>query len=214
MLSLSHERSSETDDSHASTWGFYRPLSEQTVQHLLTQYPKGHLWTFDDLAGNLSSDSDSPNSLRDKPAKPGEPRRRSRMSEAAQLQQAFIGGISIHPVLGSFTDFSTLVRQLIFVPQWDSHHDSYSSCCFCWTTSEQQVFSVETELSYLGAFSNCVMAEMARLQSVYANMQKMSFIGSISHELRSPVSLFYILSYNIVVIAITKGLTLCSCMAY
>ena len=104
MLSLSYDRSSEADESQDSTWGLYKPLSEQTVQYLLRQYSKGHLWTFDDLARNLSSDSDSQNSLRDNPGKSG---RGSKMSEAAQLQHAFVGGTGILPMLSFSTDWSS-----------------------------------------------------------------------------------------------------------
>ena len=104
MLGLSHDRSSEMDDPHVSSREYLKSLSEQTVQHLVIQYPKGHLWTFDELAGNLSSDSDRVNSLRDKPAKPGESRREVKMSVATQLQQAFIGGISFRSALLSLTD--------------------------------------------------------------------------------------------------------------
>ena len=186
VLSLSHEYSSEMDHSHMSSSNPCNPVSEHVIQQLLRLHPKGHLWSFDELAGNLSSDSDSPNPLRDKPAKPGEPKRGSKTSEAAQLQQAFVGGIPspfpLHQHL-----LTSLVRQLLFIPQWDAQAGSYSSCCFCWTTSEQQVFSAEAELSFLAAFSNCIMAEISRIASVHANQQKSDFISSISHELRSPL---------------------------
>ena len=93
VLSLSRERSSESDDSPMNSYNLYKPVSEQLIQQLLMHYPKGHLWSFDDVAGSFSSDSDSSHPLHDKSVKSGESKRGSKMSETAQLQRAFVGGI-------------------------------------------------------------------------------------------------------------------------
>ena len=70
---------------------------------------------------------------------------------------------------------------------WDAGSARYFSGCFAWTTSPLQVFSTETELSFLIAFGNSIMAEVTRLATMAADQQKGDFIGSISHELRSPL---------------------------
>ena len=82
---------------------------------------------------------------------------------------------------------SITVRQLLFTPLWDAGQSRWFSGCFCWTTSVHQIFSKETELSFLRAFGNSVMAEVSRLATLAADQQKSDFLGSISHELRSPL---------------------------
>lgn len=86
-----------------------------------------------------------------------------------------------------FSPDQALVRQLLFVPLWDAGSVRFFSGCFAWTTSSLQIFSAETELSFLVAFGNSVMAEVSRLATIAADQQKGDFIGSISHELRSPL---------------------------
>lgn len=79
------------------------------------------------------------------------------------------------------------VRHLLFSPLWDAGSARFFSGCFAWATSPLQIFSVETELSFLVAFGNSVMAEVSRLATIAADQQKGDFIGSISHDLRSPL---------------------------
>lgn len=52
-----------------------------------------------------------------------------------------------------------VVRQLLFVPLWDSGALRWFSGCFAFSTSNLKIFSVETELSFSRAFNNSVMAE-------------------------------------------------------
>ena len=70
---------------------------------------------------------------------------------------------------------------------WDPGSARYFTGCFAWTASPLQIFSTETELSFLIAFGNSIMAEVSRLATMAADQQKGDFIGSISHELRSPL---------------------------
>ena len=79
------------------------------------------------------------------------------------------------------------VRQLFLAPLWDSSAGGWSGGCFCYSDVFRQLFSMESELSFLMTFGNSVMAEANRLAYIAAERKKSDFIGSISHELRSPL---------------------------
>ena len=70
---------------------------------------------------------------------------------------------------------------------WDSSAARWYSCCFCFSTSPRQIYSMEVELSFLSTFCNTVMAEANRITFLAQQRQKGDFISSISHELRSPL---------------------------
>ncbi|MCJ1393340.1 hypothetical protein MMC18_006213 [Xylographa bjoerkii] len=146
------------------------PLSEKELQQLIKRYPRGRLWSFDEEGSLSSSEEELRPQLSRKASEKASQRRYRRKVEAKVLQGCF-----------------PHVRQLIFVPLWDAGSARFFSGCFAWTTSRIQIFSTETELSFVVAFGNSVMAEVSRLATIAADQQKGDFIGSISHELRSPL---------------------------
>ena len=149
----------------------FKAVDENLLHSLLTRYPHGKLWSFDE-DGSLSSSEEEPLSPRERTTPEGS--RQLRLSrkqiEAMLLQRHFPG-----------------VRQLIFSGLWDASSSRWFTGGFAWTTSGRQVFSRVTELNFFMAFGNSVMAEVSRLASIAADRQKADFIGSISHEFRSPL---------------------------
>ncbi|MCJ1283172.1 hypothetical protein MMC26_002499 [Xylographa opegraphella] len=148
----------------------FTPLSETGLQQLIKRYPRGKLWAFDEEGSLSSSEEEIRPQLSRKASEIASQRRHRRKMEAKMLQSCF-----------------RQVRQLLFVPLWDAGAARFFSGCFAWTTSPTQIFSTETELSFVVAFGNSVMAEVSRLTTIAADQQKGDFIGSISHELRSPL---------------------------
>lgn len=146
----------------------FNPVDENLLHSLLTRYPRGKIWSFDQ-DGSLSSSEEEPLSPRVFSKAEGTRANRKQV-EALLLQKHFPG-----------------VRQLIFSGLWDAGSSRWFTGGFAWTTSSRQIFSRETELSYFMAFGNSVMAEVSRQASIAADRQKADFIGSISHEFRSPL---------------------------
>ena len=149
----------------------FHPLEEHFLQQILKRYPRGKLWSFDE-EGGLSSSEDERRLSRGRRSsrEHSQSKVHRRKAEAKALQKSFPG-----------------VRQMLFVPLWDASSSRVFSGCFAWTNSSHQVFSRETELSFLTAFGNSICAEISRLEMIAADQQKGDFIGSISHELRSPL---------------------------
>ena len=147
----------------------FNSMDEGFLHQLLQRHPRGQIWSFD-TDGELSSEEVSPtNELRNDPeftaTSPN-----WRRSEAKTLQEIF-----------------PTSRQLIFTGLWEITSSRWFWGAFAWTTSRQQVFSKDAELSFLKAFGNSVMAEVSRQASIAADRQKSDFISSISHEFRSPL---------------------------
>lgn len=146
------------------------------LQNVLHRYPKGKVWTFHrDRSLFASSDDDekspnSPVSAVRTPDAPPATSKKWRASEATQLAKYFPGA-----------------SQVLFVPLWNAATSQWYAGCFCWSTTETQVFSPTVELASIMGFGYSIMAELSRLESIIADRQKGDFIGSISHELRSPL---------------------------
>jgi hypothetical protein len=152
------------------------PFDEKSLHTLLRRYPRGKLWTFD-TDGSVSSSSEEKLSDSGKdPTKHRKDMDRRRVkkdkskADAKFLESHFPG-----------------VRQLLFVPLWDSGRSRWLSGCFVWSTEPTRILSKQSELAFLTAFGNSVMAEYSRIDTEIADQKKGDFIGSISHELRSPL---------------------------
>lgn len=153
----------------------FSQLDERSLHALLRRYPRGKLWIFDE-DGPVSSSSEDETRKVSQPALERHPtqaqaqrqRRKARMvAEARALQRHFPG-----------------VRNLLFVPLWDSARSRWLAGNFTWTTETTRILSKQSELSFLTGFCNSVMAECSRLDTEMADQKKSDFIGSISHELR------------------------------
>lgn len=155
----------------------FSPLSEKSLTVLLRRYPRGKLWTFDsDGAVSSSSEEEGLKPRAQDPVKRSQDVRRRKLRSAKAKTDARV--LSRH-----FPG----VRQLLFVPLWDSGPSRWLSACFAWSTEPTRVLSKQSELAFLSAFGNSVMAEWSRIDTEIADQKKGDFIGSISHELRSPL---------------------------
>jgi hypothetical protein len=154
------------------------PFHEKALHTLLRRYPRGKLWTLESDVAILSSSEEELEESNgtgdpDHHLKYMERRRmrKARMrSDAKFLSRHFPG-----------------VRQLLFVPLWDSGRSRWLTGCCVWSTEPTRILTKEVELAFLTAYSNSVMGECSRLDTEIANQKKGDFIGSISHELRSPL---------------------------
>jgi hypothetical protein len=149
----------------------FTQLEENSLHSFLRRYPRGKLWTFDQDGCISSSEEDILKPLQYTNTEGQRKRKRARSeAEAAVLLKHFPG-----------------VRQLLFVPLWDSSRSRWLSANFTWSTEPTRILSKQSELAFLTAFGNSVMAECSRLDTEIADQKKGDFIGSISHELRSPL---------------------------
>jgi hypothetical protein len=155
-------------------------LDRSFLQTLLRRYPKGKLWSFhrDGLISTSDDDdqhvlhrgsptgsnnrSPSGRALRtievSKPIK-----RRRKAAENSMLNKYFPNA-----------------AQIMFVPLWNAATSQWFAGCFCWSTTETQVFTSAVELSSVLGFGSSIMAEYSRVESLIADRQKGDFIGSIS----------------------------------
>jgi hypothetical protein len=149
----------------------FTQLEEKSLHSFLRRYPRGKLWTFDQDGCISSSEDDILKPLQRTNTGGQSKRKRAKSdAEAAILLKHFPG-----------------VRQLLFVPLWDSSRSRWLSANFTWSTEPTRILSKQSELAFLTAFGNTVMAECSRLDTEIADQKKGDFIGSISHELRSPL---------------------------
>ncbi len=149
----------------------FTQFEEKSLHSLLRRYPRGKLWTFDQDGCISSSEDDIYKPLQRTNTGGQSKRKRVRSdAETAVLQKHFPG-----------------VRQILFVPLWDSSRSRWLCANFTWSTEATRILSKQNELAFLTAFGNSVMAECSRLDTEIADQKKGDFIGSISHELRSPL---------------------------
>jgi hypothetical protein len=153
------------------------PFHQKALHTLLRRYPRGKLWTLDSDVEILSSSEEEVEiSHNDVPEQRIKDMERGRMKKARMRSDAKF--LSRH-----FPG----VRQLLFVPLWDSARSRWLSGCCVWSTEPTRILSKQVELAFLTGFGNSVMAECSRIDTEIANQKKGDFIGSISHELRSPL---------------------------
>jgi signal transduction histidine kinase len=148
-------------------------FGQKSLHALLRRYPRGKLWTFDE-DGAVSSSEEDGKPLR-RPTT-GANQQRQKKKDSRPTQEAKI-------LLRHFPG----VRQLLFVPLWDSARSRWLSANFTWSNELTRILTKQSELNFLTAFGNSVMAECSRIDTEIADQKKGDFIGSISHELRSPL---------------------------
>ncbi|KAI9734183.1 MAG: hypothetical protein M1818_006610 [Claussenomyces sp. TS43310] len=153
-------------------------FDERSLHAFLRRYPKGKLWTFEE-DGAVSSSSDDDGKILVQSLMPGERSQANAQRKRRQARSAAETMILLRLFPG--------VRQLLFVPLWDSSRSRWLSANFTWSTEPTRILTKQSELAFLTAFGNSVMAECSRIDTEIADQKKGDFIGSISHELRSPL---------------------------
>lgn len=135
-------------------------VSERFLQKLLSKYPRGKIWSYDD--------EDHSESFVDSPKTAAFVNRRGeRWRERRLLRTLFPGA-----------------RSLAFVGMWDPHRSRWFAGSILWTCNPTRILSIDSELNYMTAFGQSVMSEIARIDVKMADRAKATFISSISHELR------------------------------
>lgn len=135
-------------------------VSERFLQKLLSKYPRGKIWSYDD-EDNSESFVDSPRTA------DFVNRRGERWRERRLLRTLFPGA-----------------RSLALVGMWDPHRSRWFAGSILWTCNPTRILSTDSELNYMTAFGQSVMSEIARIDVKMADRAKATFISSISHELR------------------------------
>jgi hypothetical protein len=129
------------------------PFDEKSLNTLLTRYPRGKLWTFNsDGASSSSEEEYFPISKRESVQHAKDRLRRRKRNARAKSDAKFLA-----------RHFPG-VRQLLFVPLWDSGRSRWLSGCCAWSTEPTRVLSKQSELAFLSAFGNSVMAECSRIE--------------------------------------------------
>ncbi|KAG4442811.1 hypothetical protein IFR05_001692 [Cadophora sp. M221] len=157
--------------------GDHIKMSEETLQILLKQFPRGGLVTFDSegivgVESLKSTIGESRSMVHD-------------VSPTATPQDSF----SINNIELPDTELRRIlpgVASLIVYPFLDNIHDNPVAHCMAWTSEPARAFR-QQEFAYIASFSHSVVAELSRLEVVAADKAKSRFISSISHELRSPL---------------------------
>ncbi|RGP61587.1 nik-1 protein os-1p protein [Fusarium sporotrichioides] len=157
-------------------------LPQSLLARMIRRYPKGHIFNLD-ANGQLQPDElsdesnhralnngqDKNNSSVDATNKQ-ENGLRIQRREANILREAFPGS-----------------RSVAFVPIWDPRKKRWSAGGFVYSFNIKRSFTIDLDLSYLGALGMLAAAEAFRLETLAADRAKTDALGSLSHELRSPL---------------------------
>jgi hypothetical protein len=154
------------------------PFHEKALHTLLRRYPRGKLWTLESDVAILSSSEEE----LEESNETGDPDHHLRYIERRRMRKA-----RMRSDAKFLSRHFPGVRQLLFVPLWDSGRSRWLTGCCVWSTEPTRILTKQVELAFLTAFSNSIMGECSRLDTEIANQKKGDFIGSISHELRSPL---------------------------
>jgi signal transduction histidine kinase/GAF domain-containing protein len=141
-------------------------LSEAALQRLIRRYPKGHVFSADEL-GPIDDRFGPGNSFRS--------------SQNGRRQST-----QFNKVVEDLFTFLPGARYVIFLPIWHFQRETWYGATLGWVTDPTQTIIVE-DLDLLSAFGNSIMAEVSRMEALAVSRAKSDFISSISHELRSPL---------------------------
>lgn len=172
----------------------FNPIDESLLHSLIAKYPRGKLWSLTKMVAchllrKTSCLLDRAQILRiEDEVERLEGRLKQRFCKSTSLESDnwYSQGSGTQGTLVKSQPLFLKIRSLL-ADAYPPRSMRWFTGGFAWTTSNQQIFSRETELGFFQAFGNSVMAEISRLASMAADRQKADFIGSISHEFRSPL---------------------------
>lgn len=141
-------------------------LPELTLQRLIKHFPKGHVFSADEL-GPIEEGYAVGKRY---PGYTVEPERDLRFRE---------------DLLTLFSVFP-LAKYIIFLPLWHFQRECWYATSLGWVSDPTKAFD-QADITLLSAWGNSVMAEVSRMEALAASRAKSSFVSSISHELRSPL---------------------------
>ncbi|KAF3004768.1 hypothetical protein E8E13_001459 [Curvularia kusanoi] len=154
-------------------------LTESFLRRLMSRYPRGKVWTFDEnlkTHSEYSASSDESGGgvraagLLSQRTQQRKAARKDRKSDAERLQAAFPGSrcIALHGI-------------------WDFTRRRWATAGLYWTFDPLRLIAKETEMQFVAAFCDIIVAETKRFEVLKTDKAKSDFISSVSHELRSPL---------------------------
>ncbi|KAK2475964.1 hypothetical protein H9L39_11188 [Fusarium oxysporum f. sp. albedinis] len=157
--------------------GLQISLNQKTLKRLISRYPNGKIFSFEESGSLYSGESSSgeetdprlPDTRTAKTAAENKPTS-SRKDEARPVAELFAGA-----------------RSVALVPLWDPSRNRFYACGLVWSKTAARILTPEADLPYLKALGIVTMAEINRIDMTLANKAKADLLGTLSHELRSPL---------------------------
>ncbi|EWZ34081.1 uncharacterized protein FOBCDRAFT_228644 [Fusarium oxysporum Fo47] len=157
--------------------GLQISLNQKTLKRLISRYPNGKIFSFEESGSLYSGESSSgeetdprfPDTRTAKTAADTKPTS-SRKDEARPVAELFAGA-----------------RSVALVPLWDPSRNRFYACGLVWSKTAARILTPEADLPYLKALGIVTMAEINRIDMTLANKAKADLLGTLSHELRSPL---------------------------
>ncbi|KAH7124866.1 hypothetical protein B0J13DRAFT_565739 [Dactylonectria estremocensis] len=157
--------------------GLQISLNQRTLKRLISRYPNGRIFSFEEsgslYSGESSSGEETDPRLPDTRSAKATPDNKpipSRKDEARSIAELFAGA-----------------RSVALVPLWDPSRDRFYACGLVWSKTAARILTPEADLPYLKALGIVTMAEINRIDITLANKAKADLLGTLSHELRSPL---------------------------
>ncbi|KAK4246906.1 hypothetical protein C7999DRAFT_41704 [Corynascus novoguineensis] len=141
-------------------------LPEVSLQRFIKAYPRGHVFTADELGPIDDSYGVG------KPFKS----RLAADKKSLRLRNDIAALFRVLPA----------AKYIIFYPLWHFQRECWYAATLAWVEDPIRAINVG-DLGLVSAFGSSVMAEVSRLETLAASRAKSDFVSSLSHELRSPL---------------------------
>ncbi|KAL2170746.1 hypothetical protein VTG60DRAFT_4494 [Thermothelomyces hinnuleus] len=141
-------------------------LPEVSLQRFIRAYPRGHVFTADEL-GPIDDSYGLGKPFQSRPAAD---------KKSLRLRNDITALFRILPA----------AKYIIFLPLWHFQRECWYAATFGWVEDPIRAVNVG-DLGLISAFGSSVMAEVSRLETLAASRAKSDFVSSLSHELRSPL---------------------------
>ncbi|KAH6951233.1 hypothetical protein BKA56DRAFT_605868 [Ilyonectria sp. MPI-CAGE-AT-0026] len=157
--------------------GLQISLNQKTLKRLISRYPNGKIFSFEESGSLYSGESSSGEEtdarlpdIRSAKTAPDNRPTPSRKDEAKPIAELLAGA-----------------RSVALIPLWDPSRDRFYACGLVWSKTAARILTPEADLPYLKALGIVTMAEINRIDITLANKAKADLLGTLSHELRSPL---------------------------
>ncbi|AEO58593.1 hypothetical protein MYCTH_2306043 [Thermothelomyces thermophilus ATCC 42464] len=141
-------------------------LPEVSPHRFIQAYPRGHVFTADEL-GPIDDSYGLGKPFQSRPAAD---------KKSLRLRNDITALFRILPA----------AKYIILLPLWHFQRECWYTATFGWVEDPIRAVNVG-ELGLILAFGSSVMAEVSRLETLAASRAKSDFVSSPSHELRSPL---------------------------
>ncbi|KAL2194709.1 hypothetical protein P885DRAFT_42249 [Corynascus similis CBS 632.67] len=141
-------------------------LPEVSLQRFIKAYPRGHVFTADELGPIDDSYGVG------KPFKP----RPAADKKSLRLRNDIVALFRVLPA----------AKYIIFHPLWHFQRECWYAATLAWVEDPIRAINVG-DLGLVSAFGSSVMSEVSRLETLATSRAKSDFVSSLSHELRSPL---------------------------